>query len=171
MTPKRLLAAGLALVALAATTVPAAARDCGRTPPPGRYEAGVADRFEESVVRRINAFRAGRGLGPVRSAPRLRASAQAYSRQMCRDARLDHTGSDGSDFSERARRAGYEGFPRAENIAWNYRDAASAMRGWIRSDGHRRNMLLPDVDRIGIGWAIDRNSGETWWTMVLGRGE
>ena len=64
---------------------------------------------------------------------------------------LNHMGSDGSSFSERARRANYTGFPRAENIAVGQRSPQEVFNSWMNSPGHRQNILLPDTTEMGIG--------------------
>jgi uncharacterized protein YkwD len=40
----------------------------------------------------------------------------------------------------------------AENVAFGNLDAEQVVNGWIKSPGHRKNML-GDFDRIGIGSA------------------
>jgi uncharacterized protein YkwD len=100
----------------------------------------------------------------------LSETAQSYSIAMCRHSQLSHTGQDGSSFVDRLSQSGYRGLPRGENIALGYRSARTVVGGWVRSDGHRRNMLLPDIDEVGIGIAVNQRTGEMWWTMLLGVG-
>jgi len=75
-----------------------------------------------------------------------------------------HTGSDGSGLMARARRAGYscatgyiqhitENIHRA-NRRWGEDSAdiaAGLVDGWMRSSGHRANILRRDSERIGVG--------------------
>jgi len=76
---------------------------------------------------------------------------------------LNHTGSDKSSFSQRIKREKYAGSPRAENIAAGYRTPQAVHNGWMTSDGHRGNILLPDVTEMGLG--RDGN----YWTQVFGK--
>jgi hypothetical protein len=39
-----------------------------------------------------------------------------------------------------------------QNCGWNFSDAAGAIRGWLNSPGHRRNLLAPGVTRYGIAY-------------------
>jgi len=126
-------------------------------------------RIEERILDLVNAHRARLGLSELRLDARLVAAARAHSEYMNRTLLLSHRGYRDSDFADRAGAAGYAGFPRAENIAWNYPTAEAVMQGWLASPPHRENMELRDVTDLGIGMIEDPDSSETWWTMVLGR--
>ena len=118
----------------------------------------------EEILKLVNAARTERGLSPVVLNENLNISATKHSQDMQRSGGLDHTGSDGSSFGQRARRDGYKGSPRGENIAWGYRSPQSVHNGWMTSPGHRGNILNPNVNEMGIGRA------ENYWTQVFGRG-
>ncbi len=38
-----------------------------------------------------------------------------------------------------------------ENIAMGHRSPEAVMRGWIKSDGHRKNLLNDSFNSIGVG--------------------
>lgn len=52
-----------------------------------------------------------------------------------------------------------------ENILMGYRGAQDAHVGWMRSDGHRTNILNVDYDAVGIG-VVCRNDGSMWATQI-----
>merc|ERR1711963_942203 len=54
---------------------------------------------------------------------------------------FSHPGSDGSSVGVRVSREGYSWRAVAENIAKGQRDAQAVVRAWMRSAGHRRNIL------------------------------
>jgi uncharacterized protein YkwD len=105
----------------------------------------------------VNIQRRAHGLPALRSDPRLRSAATAYSRAMVRRRFFDHIGPDGSTLQQRLEQAGYATWVRiGENIAWGsgrMSTPASIVNGWMRSPGHRANILDAEYREIGIGVA------------------
>jgi uncharacterized protein YkwD len=62
----------------------------------------------------------------------------------------------------------YEVRAAGENIAEGQRDAAEVMSSWMRSRGHRDNILSSEFTEIGTGVAVGRN-GRLYWAQVFGR--
>jgi uncharacterized protein YkwD len=62
----------------------------------------------------------------------------------------------------------------AENIAWGngpLGSVRSIFSAWIRSAGHRRNILAPEFHDLGVGLRIgtlDGNAGAHVWTQAFG---
>ena len=54
----------------------------------------------------------------------------------------------------------------AENVAYGFDDVDSVMAGWMRSPGHRRN-ILGKFSEIGVGRAIARD-GASYWCVTFG---
>ncbi len=45
------------------------------------------------------------------------------------------------------------------------------MRDWIESPEHLSNILNPDMQLVGFGFAVDRDTDErTYWVQDFGRG-
>jgi uncharacterized protein YkwD len=67
-----------------------------------------------------------------------------------------HDSPDGSQFWKRVRRfygpSGYETWSVGENLLWSSGrlDAAAALRLWMSSPGHRKNILTPRWREIGL---------------------
>jgi uncharacterized protein YkwD len=56
-----------------------------------------------------------------------------------------------------------------ENVAYGYPNGRSVVKdGWMRSDGHRANILNPDFRLMGIG-ARKGHDGRWYVAQVLGR--
>ncbi len=106
----------------------------------------------------LNGFRAANGRTPLASDGKLTALAQEHATDMARRNSLDHNG-----FMERRGPAG----SRAENVAMGCSDSPCAIRMWIRSPGHRRNMLRSDVSKYGLASAVAPN-GRRYWALQLG---
>ena len=126
--------------------------------------------LEEAVLNIVNEERANAGCGPVQAERSLHQAARLHSQDMADNNYFSHTGLNGSRFSDRARAAGYQGFPAGENIAAGYNSAQSVMAGWMSSSGHRRNILNCRHTHIGIGQADNSNSRyRRYWTQVFGQ--
>ena len=115
------------------------------------------------VVRLTNEFRADNGLPELRLSPLLESIASTHAADMRLNGFFSHTGTDGSSVADRARRRGYDYCLIAENIAMGQRSAKRVTRDWIKSRGHRRNMLNIGATEIGV---IQEGR---YWVMVLGR--
>lgn len=125
------------------------------------------------IVQRTNAFRAARGLPALAVNTQLTQAAQAYARSLAIEDNWSHTGKDGSSFGERIQAAGYDFSQAAENLAAGHTTAASAMTGWIKSSGHRANLLAYQVQEIGVGYFVlqpdpGRFTFGSYWAQSLG---
>jgi uncharacterized protein YkwD len=101
-----------------------------------------------------NAERRARGLGALRLNDRLSQAAQAHAADMVRSGYFGHQSRRGITFVSRIRSRGFRGFPLGENIAAGDGDLASPtaiVADWMRSAGHRSNILNPRYKEIGIG--------------------
>lgn len=116
----------------------------------------------EEVLRLVNLERNKNGLSTLVLNDALNTAAFKHSEDMRLQNYFDHEGKDGSDFSQRAKRAGYTGFPTGENIAAGYRTSKQVFDGWMSSKGHRENILSPNHTEMGLG-----RSGNLW-TQVFG---
>jgi len=115
------------------------------------------------VAQLTNSYRAQIGLPPLRVSQHLERVAQAHGEDMVRNRFFSHWGSDGSDVGDRALRDGYGYCVIAENIAQGHRSAREVAKGWMKSSGHRQNMLDHQVTEIGV-----TRSRKNTWVMVLG---
>jgi uncharacterized protein YkwD len=120
---------------------------------PGRR---IERRIAKDLVARVNAERTARGLRPVKVSRVMSLNARAWSANMAWRNSMYHSNLSwpGSFVA------------RAENVAWGSTPAMTAgqmHRMWMQSPGHRRNILAPNVDRIGIG--IVCVNGRMWGTQ------
>ncbi|MFJ5833168.1 CAP domain-containing protein [Streptomyces sp. NPDC093089] len=130
--------------------------------------ASTADRgraAEAEVLRLVNAERAKVGCTPVRSDARLASLAGALSADMATRGFFNHTDPDGDTPWARAQQAGVTGMG-GENIARGQVDAAAVMTSWMKSDGHRANILNCDFTTLGVG--VHFADGGPWWTQDFG---
>jgi uncharacterized protein YkwD len=97
-------------------------------------------------------------------------AARLHAEQMATFQRMEHTisGARYPTLESRLTAVEYVFSAAAENVAWNHTSAQSAVSAWMRSTGHRANILNRDLTEIGA--AVARSSkGETYWIQVFGR--
>ena len=122
------------------------------------------------VVRYTNDARVKNGRSPVSSSPRLMEAARIHAQQMASHGQMEHTisGAQYPTMQSRLQAVGYVYANAAENIAWNVINAKRAVDGWMNSEGHRANILDPQLTEMGA--AVAQNArGETYWVQVFGR--
>jgi len=111
-------------------------------------------KFAKAVHCLINKKRTARGLRKLRRVKTLNRTARKHSRLM-RDRRcFAHRCPGEGDLGKRIAKAGYGYRIAGENIAWaGGRNATPKwiVRAWMRSPGHRANILRRDFRDTGIG--------------------
>ena len=122
--------------------------------------------LETQIVGYTNWQRKAHGCGPVRIDNRLTLAARGHSYHMARTGRFSHTGFGGSSFGYRITYKGYTA-PLSENIAWGYRDAATTVRAWMASPGHRKNILNCKAKAVGVG-VVYNTRGQAYYTQDFG---
>lgn len=160
---RRGIALALALAALLGVAPGAAPADgapgCGRH---GQAPAAATDHeLRTSVLCLLNRIRENRGIRPLEFNESLRRSASAHSVSMVRSRTLSHYGPAGSTVTTRVLRAGYltsvSRFRVAENIGagggQEFGSPRAIVNAWMRSPGHRQNILDRGLRDFGVGVA------------------
>lgn len=145
---------------------------------PDRFPAASADAdpaSAEAVLDAVNALRAagckcpdGKRYGPapaLRINEQLTKAAQSHADDMFRRKYFSHQGRDGSDVSDRVRRAGYQWAMVGENIAKGYPTPEAVVRAWRTSADHCSNLMEPEFRDMGLGQA------GPYWVQNLGATE
>jgi uncharacterized protein YkwD len=120
---------------------------------------------ESAVVRLTNKLRAEAGCSPLRVDTDLHDAARDHSEDMALRDYFSHISPGGDSFVDRILAAGYQD-PGAENIARGYQTADEVMDGWMKSSGHRANILNCELHAIGVG--VHFGPGGPWWTQDFG---
>lgn len=164
-------AATMVLAAAGGGAVASASASC-----PGatiRVTAATAPEANAATLCLVNRERTARGLVPLRREATLSTAATRYAAQMVRQGFFDHVSPSGSTLVSRVRAVGYldgvRGYRVGENIAWGTGSTGtprSIVAAWMRSPGHRANILRPAFREIGLGVAPGtpegRGSGATY---------
>lgn len=109
------------------------------------------------IFQLTNRDRVARGLQPLHWDASLAAAAQAHAERMAGESTLSHEYPGEGDVSTRAARAGAHFQAIAENIATGYNDEAIEAE-WMNSTPHRRNILDPQMNAIGVGVVARRGN-------------
>ena len=114
------------------------------------------DTLEVQVLGELNRIRAQHSLHALRLSRPLAVAADAHSRDMALRGYFDHNGPGGRTFARRIARYYPQGSHRVwgagENLLWYSPDldAATAVATWMKSPGHRQNILRRDWREIGL---------------------
>lgn len=126
--------------------------------------------WQADILFQVNAARATHGLAALRWNARLAEAAAMHAADLQTCRKLAHEGCDGSDLPLRAQRAGYAFRRVSENLALCPCDAANVVQLWLDSDGHRRNLLDPNVSELGADTRADATDlRRQQWVLVMGR--
>jgi uncharacterized protein YkwD len=119
---------------------------------------------ERSLLGAVNGVRSAHGLRALRVDPALMRVARSYSAHMIRTGTFTH-----GAMGARLARSGARGPVFGENLAWGVgsrASAASIVRSWMASPGHRANLLRPGWNRIGLGALRGTFQGHAGATVV-----
>jgi hypothetical protein len=132
-------------------------------------QLAAQDTISNEVVRLINAARSAAGAPSLFWNEQLAAAALDHSRDMARQGTLSHVGSDGSQFWERAARAGYVMVTGAQNVlARADLSAQNTVGQWQQNEANNANLLNPDYQEVGFAFARGDN-GTVYYTLLLGQ--
>jgi uncharacterized protein YkwD len=135
------------VIAAAALVAPAASAA------PQRARVALSP-LESGVLVDINTFRRAHDLAPLHLNARLSAAAREHTQQMAQDGYFAHESADGSVFWKRLQRF----YPSShywsvgENLLWSSPDidGQGALKLWLASPEHRRNLMNPLWREIGV---------------------
>jgi uncharacterized protein YkwD len=115
--------------------------------------------LEQALVDEMNEVRVRHGLRRLAMSSELRAAAVAHTRSMAETGLFQHDSTNGSPFHQRVLRY-YDTRGHAwtvgENLAYGSAplSAEAAVKGWLRSPAHRRNLLSPAWRELGVGAVV-----------------
>lgn len=123
--------------------------------------------MRDAVVCLVNQQRTQRGLPPLSVSAKLNTVAQRWSSAMVSHDEFSH-----ARFVARVDAVHYDWQVAEENIATGYETPSQAVRAWMASPDHCRNILDPTIRDVGTGevpapvrgWA----SGPSTWTQDFG---
>lgn len=141
------------------------ASSSSKSTPSYRSNPVTMNNLELAIYQQVNQYRQSRNLPPLVIDSTISAQARAHSSEMAKTGNLSHNG-----FNDRitavSQKIGYRNA--AENVAYNQgygQPDVAAVRGWVESPGHHRNMI-GSYDLTGIG--VTKNErGEYYFTQIF----
>lgn len=126
-------------------------------------ESGYIAAYEDEVLRLVNVERANYGLAPLTRHEGAAQAARVRAKEIVQS--FSHTRPDGrscftagSDIGVTYRTAG-------ENIAYGYPSPEAVVRGWMNSEGHRKNILSGAYTQLGVG--CYQSSRTLYWSQFF----
>lgn len=135
-------------------------------PATGRPTAKPGD-LEDQLVAAINQARGQAGCQAVKDDGHLHNSARSHSDDMARKGYVSRTGSDGSSFSDRIRRAGYRD-PLGEDVGRGYQTGQQAVDAWMGTPDMKSAIVNCAAKAVGAGVSFAKD-GTVYWTADFGR--
>lgn len=137
-----------------------------------RETAGLRDleRVRAGILAEVNTERKKAGVPPLRANSLLDKAAQRHAEDMLARGYFAHESPAQKTVRERAREAGYDWRTIGENIAEGQFTVDEVMKTWMNSPGHRRNILDPDFQELGVGLALGRSGSgyRVLWAQAFG---
>lgn len=121
--------------------------------------AKADDSTLKALLEEHNRERVQRGIEPLSMDESLCEYAQVHAEKMAERGLLVH-----SSMSRLAAAAGNGNV--AENIAWGQDSEEEVCRSWMRSPGHRANILSKRYKKVGFGVKEDER-GRKYWCAVF----
>ncbi|WHY03432.1 CAP domain-containing protein [Neobacillus sp. DY30] len=122
--------------------------------------------YEQKVVDLTNQERAKNGLPALKVDLTLSKMAREKSRDMSANGYFSHTSPTyGSPF-DMMKKYGISYRYAGENIAMGQRTPEEVVKAWMNSEGHRKNILSPNFNYIGVGYVSE---GNYWTQEFIGR--
>lgn len=110
------------------------------------------EEIEDELFNLINRERAKRGIHLLEVSGSMIPLARRHSQEMAHRSQLTHTSHDGKTFAQRLQEAGLYFKETGENVAFSQSFLPEAIHNsFMRSDGHRGNILNPRFDKVSIG--------------------
>jgi uncharacterized protein YkwD len=122
--------------------------------------------LEIELVELTNKVRLKKGLHPLKISGPLMMAARKHSSRMGRKQHLSHL-IKGKSFTYRLKKAGYVFAKAGENVGHTKKPSAHIIKLWMKSHGHRNNLLNPHFKDIGVG-IYTNPDGDKYFTQIFG---
>lgn len=128
--------------------------------------------FTNRVIQLTNIERKKAGLRELKYEARLATAAYRNSQNMALQDYFSHTQPNGSTMGDCIKATGYQFSRAAENISGGQSTPEAAVQAWMKSPGHRANILKPELQEIGVGYYFLANDTgkikfKHYWTQVF----
>ena len=122
--------------------------------------------FEEQVVKLVNEKRAAAGLKVLKSTSSLNNAAEKKSKDMRDKGYFSHTSPTYGNLPSMLQKFDISYKAAGENIAAGQTTPASVVSSWMKSPGHKANILSKKYTHIGVGYVSGGNYRH-YWTQIF----
>lgn len=120
--------------------------------------------FIEENLRTVNAYRAEKGIAPLKLNEKMTLMACARAEEVAWSGEHSHTRPNGSRCFTIFKEAGFEKGKAGENLGYVFDNPEEVCQAWKDSKTHYENLMNPEFTEIGIGVAADPDeSGKLCW--------
>lgn len=132
-------------------------------------EDGFNYEYAEEVLELVNEAREDAGVEPLEMVDELNEAAQLRIEECINEYKetknISHKRPDGSSFSSVLTETLGRGYRCGENVAIEYTTPKAAFNGWMKSVGHKHNILLHYYDHTGIACYVE--DGVYYWVQIF----
>lgn len=119
----------------------------------------------QEVLNHVNNYRSEVGENNLTLDNNLSIAATIRALEMAYTDKFSHKRPDGSNCFTVLDDLGIMVFTSGENIAYGYNNASSVSKGWRDSEGHYKNMIDTNFNKIGVGMA--QLDGYKYWVQLF----
>lgn len=131
-------------------------------------ERQLREEYVNEVFRLVNVERAKEGLKPLTLDTKLCSAAQKRAVEISAMTEIEHIRPDGTAWHTILNEMNISYNYAGENIAGGYLTPEDVVEGWMNSEGHRKNILNPYFNKIGIGFYQKENSTyHNYWSQAF----
>jgi uncharacterized protein YkwD len=129
---------------------------------PASATPGPQSPVQQQILALVNQKRKDAGCDPITLDRRLIDAANRHAADMARRGYFDHESPAGENAGSRVTGAGYVWRRYGENIAKGQSSPFQVMTDWMKSPGHRENILDCRLDEMGVGLALASDRTPYW---------
>ena len=144
--------------------VPAQTPSESQQPEGSGSESAQLSEYARQVIDLVNQERAAAGLTELKTDAALCAAAQVRAQEIAQS--FSHTRPDGTSGFTVLKEQGIAYVACGENIAKGSITPQRVMKGWMNSEGHRKNILNANFTSIGVGYYLDA-AGTAHWVQLF----
>ena len=124
------------------------------------------EEYQKIILKGVNIEREKNNLKPLKIDNHLNKIAIVKAKDMAREKKMSHTSKKFGVTFNLIKKEGISYTKAAENIASGHKTPEFVTERWLKSKGHRKNILERDYRFIGIGKATD-NNGKIYWVQIF----
>lgn len=125
--------------------------------------------YELRIIKLVNAVRKKAGLSPLKIDSNLTRAAREKSKDMADNNYFSHDSPTYGTPQEMIKSFGFSCRWSGENIASGFPSPEMTFKEWLKSPGHRFNILKPEYTHTGVGYFyLYQGTFKHYWTQEFG---